>query len=713
MAVVGASPHPSFVALCYRNILRHGFPGPVYPVNRRAARIGEAVCYPSVRDLPEPVDLVLVGVPLQHVPAVLADCEARGVGAVDIISSGYAESVAPQLAGGVERQRQLRAFAQRTGIRLVGPNCLGLMSVPGRLMAIPTYLDRLLPGPVALVLQSGMMVPSVLITCQDRGMGFTYVVTSGNEADLDAADYFEYFVEDPNTRVLGGFIEEIRDVDKLLKVARRAADQRKPIVILKIGRSEAAQRAALAHTGSMVGSDRVVDALFRREGITRARSVDELVEMLAIFHTRKLPRGSGVAAVSVSGGVAGLLCDLAPDCGVTFPELLPATRQALRSVVPVYGNVGNPVDITGQGVFEVDLLRGALGHLAAAENIHVVLHVRSVPSKLDLQSPVGQALNAAVRDYPDTLFLNVSLVGGSMHEALSPDVPLVEPVGALDGIPFLQGAEPLLKAVAALVRYAEFQHQRATPAEDGPADLPADVAERARALVAAAAGRTLAEREGKALLALYGIAVPDGAAVADEESAVAAARRLGYPLALKVDAANLAHKSDVGGVVLGIEDEAALRSAFRTTLANVRAATPQTEVRGALVERLAPPGLELILGMTRDPRFGAGLLLGLGGIFAELLGETALRLLPVGAAEARAMLGELRGAERLLAGQARAAGAHAEPLDVEALLDVVARFSHLCQDLEGLVEAVDVNPLRLYGRGRGALALDCLVVRAL
>ena len=524
VAVVGASQNPSFVSGILKNLLRYGYEGSVAAVNPKYDKILEAPCYPSVADVPGPLDLVVVGVANRFIPSILDQCEKKGVGAVEIVSSGFSEMGGEE---GARRQAELAGWARRTGIPVGGPNCLGLMNALIGMLALPTTVEELIPGHVGAVLQSGMMAPSVIVPLLSRNIGFTIAVTTGNEADLEAADYIRYCVEDDETRVIACYTEQIKTPERFIAACELAAERQKPIVMLKIGRSETARQSALAHTGSLVGSDEVVDVVLRKLGVTRVDSVDELFEAVAIFHARKLPRGGGVAPVSVSGGAGGLLADLAQTCGVSFPPLPVETARSLGEVVPEYGNVGNPLDITGQGVFDTEIARGALNLLAQAGNLDVVVWARSFPSRLDRQTPVGEILEQVVRDHPDILFLVMSLVSGHFHPGANPDIPVVEPIDHLDGIPFLQGSDTGLKAIASLIRYAEFQRRRAAGDPARRRLVSADVAERARALLRQAGRRSLGEREGKAILALYGIPTTGERLAASADDASPAAEEVG------------------------------------------------------------------------------------------------------------------------------------------------------------------------------------------
>jgi acetyltransferase len=695
VAVVGASQNPSFVSGIFKNLLRHGFQGTVSAVNPRYQEILGAPCYPSVLDVPGPLDLVIVGVASRYIPAILEQCEEKGVGAVEIVSSGFSEMGG---AEGAQRQAELAQWARLSEIPVGGPNCLGLMNMSIGMMALPTVVERLIPGQVAAILQSGMMAPSIIVPLLARGIGFTIGVTTGNEADLEAADYIRYAVQDEATRVIACYTEQIKTPAKFVAACEAAAEAGKPVIMLKIGRSEIAQRSALAHTGSLVGADGVTDAVLRKLGVTRVDTVDDLYEAIAVFHARKLPRGGGVAPVSVSGGAGGLLADLAQGIGVSFPPLPAQTAEALRKVVPEYGSVGNPLDITGQGVFEPQLAGGAIEQLAQADNLDIIVWARSFPCNLDRATPVGQILERAVETYPDVLFLVMSLVSGHFYPAPGADLELADPVNHLGGVPFLQGSESSLKAIAALIRYAEFQRARRERNASGPRErlTPESAARRARGLLRAVGGRALTERESKVILALYGIRTTREILATDSEHAVTAAEEIGYPVALKAESPLLLHKSDAGAVILNVTDEAMLRSRFKRALTNAWSAVPSDSVTGVLVQEMVPPGTEVIIGMSRDPQFGPIIACGLGGVFVETLKDVQLLVPPISEADARQALARLRGS-RLF--------------DHAAIVDVLLRFSELCLDVGDLVQEIDVNPL-IVAAGQGACAVDCLIVPA-
>ena len=701
IAIVGASPRMGFANSIQIMLEGGGYDGEILPVNPRHEEIRGRRCYPTLDAIPGHVDLAILVVPARATLDVLEECAAKGVGAVNIIASGFGEQ--PDDAEGAARQRQIRDFARRTGIRVAGPNCLGNISVPNRMNAFSGPFDAPLPpGPVAVVFQSGLLSYSVVAPLIDRNIGFRYVVTSGNEADLDATDFMHFFIEDDETRVIGAFIEQFRDAGKLLEVATLAAERHKPIVVLKIGRSEGGKRAALAHTGSLVGADEAADAVMRQHGIIRVDSIDELNETLAIFHANRLPRGDGLGAVFMSGGAAGLTADIAQDLGLRHPELAPETATKLAEIIPIYGAIGNPLDMTGQIWAMPGGMERVFRTLAEDPNLDVIVYGRAFPSQIDIAPESAEFPSDLPERYPDKLFLIMALAAGRHRTQSYAEDVMAQPADAIGGIPFLQGAENSLRAIRSLMRYATFQRERLRT----PDPIPSPCARQARDLIRGTGGRPLVEREAKRLLALYDIPVTRERLVTSADDAVDAARSIGYPVVLKIESPDIAHKTEAGGVLLGVADAAAARAGFTRVMDNARASAPGARLDGVLVQQQAGSGYELILGMTQDPDFGPVVAVGLGGVFVETLRDVALGVPPLTDRDARDMLERLR-AYRVLEGSGARGGA---PADIDALAGIITRFGQLCVDLRDDVAEIDINPLLALERGHGALVLDALVV---
>ena len=701
VAVVGASQKTSFVTRIIRNLVKNGFTGTVSAVNPRYENLDEVPCYPSLAAVPGDVDFALVGVAAEIVPAVLADFEAKHTKAAIVVSSGYADM---GTAEGLQRQAMLTEFAQRTGIRIGGPNCLGAMNAHNGLIALPTEFETLVPGHVSAVLQSGMLVPSFTMPLMARGIGVSRVISTGNEADLDAAAYIENFVEDQHTKVIACYIEQIRDARRFEAACEKAAENGKPIVLIKIGSSDGGRHAALAHTGSMVGSDDVTDAMLRRLGVIRVASVDDLVEAVAALHARRLPRGNRVAFISPSGGASGIISDCGEKCGVNLPAPSADTVSQLKTILPAFGTAANPLDITGQGIYQTEILEKAIDVIARSNEYDVVVLGRDFPAGMDRSSPVGRVLEAAVAKYPEVNFLVSSIVGGKMFTSLTPGESLAEPTVKLDGVPFLQGTETVLQGLNALTRYGEFQRRRLRPRRRRP-EMP-DNARRIIAEAVAAGNRVIGETVSKELFASYGISGASEVLAATAAEATKAAAQIGGRVALKIDSQDIAHKTEAGGVLLNIDASSAsdITQAFELILSNVRAHAPTARIRGVLVQEMVLDGLEFVLGMTVDPQFGPVVACGLGGILVEVMKDIRLLIPPFDVDDVKEELAKLRGAALLRGIRGQAAS------DTEALANTAVRFGDLALDLAGSVSEIDINPLLVRPAGRGVIAVDGLIV---
>jgi acyl-CoA synthetase (NDP forming) len=687
IAIIGASPDTArFGGRPLANLERHGYAGTIYPVNPKYSEVRGLRCYPSLAAVEDQVDAALLAIPAAAIPAALEECAARGVKLAVIVSSGFAEAG----DAGAATQRQIVESARAGGIRLLGPNCLGFINVTDGIPAAATAaveLPDLLPGGISLVSHSGALgIVSVFVRAYDHGVGFRYVISSGNESDLHALELMRMFVEDPETRVIAGLIEELRRPDELAAVAEAALDAGKPIVLLKIGRSEGGTRAASAHTAALAGSDAVYDASFRAHGIVRVDDLDELWEVPHLFDSVPLPSGRRVGVITTSGGLNGLMADLLHREGLDAPTLSPHTVDALREALPAHAVPENPLDLSGGlggGAGEIaafttslklldadpriDLI--VLGQIAVRENHHEVMDpiievVRLLRKPVVLLSPGGSISDRAL---------------GSLHRS---------------GIPLFRSPQRCARAIGHLCSYADFVRDRRAagppapaPTRDAAAPLPA---------VEIGPGLLDADRSWE-LLASYGLPLAGRAVARDLEEAQAAAERIGYPVALK--ALGLLHKTEAGGVVLGLRDAGELAAAYADVCA--RLGTAEVEI-----QEMVEGGVEMLVGVQHDDHFGNVVVVGSGGILVELVGDSALRLPPVGPDAARTMIESLR-ATKMLAGFRGS-----PPADVDALVDVVTRVSELATDLQGRLESLDLNPVIVLPEGRGARIVDAVVIGA-
>jgi acetyltransferase len=679
-------------------LLRHGYSGGVYPVNPGYATVGEARCYSSAADIAGPVDVALIIVPKGRVAATLADCAAKGVKAAAIVSSGFAETG----PAGKADELALVDLARSHGIRLLGPNCFGYFNSHAsvNLFGSASLLTRpLLKGSIGFVTQSGALAASIVDRAQERGIGFSTVLTTGNQADVDNAECLDLLVDDPNTRVVTMFMEGLRRPEAFRAAARRAAEAAKPCLVLKTGVSEIAREAALSHTGSLVGDDAVYDALFRQEGVIRCREPDELFLAGALLANHCAATSQtercGVAVVSMSGAMGGILADCAATEGVALARLSDETCRLLGEL-PGVGGCLNPLDAamaTWSGGFEV--IGKIAGILARDDGVEVVvLALSGLPYAERLVDDCVAALRPTGKVFVPLWAADRAELGNALARLANEGVTVFETPGTA------------LRAIRALELYRLHQRRLRSGEVARSALSSIDPERRDRAIeFLRSTGPSLSEHESKHLLSLYGVDIPEEQIARSASEAAAAADRLGYPVVLKINSAAIAHKTEAQGVALHLRDAAQVRQAFDAILASVAQRDPGAHRDGVLVARMAEPGIEMILGGLRDPQLGPVVLAGLGGVFVEVLRDTTLRLAPVSVPEARAMLSELRGSV-LLQGT-RGQGAR----DRDAVARVLAALSALMIELQDYIEEVDINPVIVHAEDCGVTIADALVVR--
>jgi acyl-CoA synthetase (NDP forming) len=684
IALFGASGDPGKISgkpLAY--LRKHGFPGRLLVVNPRYAELGGVPCVPALDAAAAaggPLDLAVVALGQDLVEDALEQCRAAGVRAAVILGSGYAETG----EAGRARQTALAARARAAGVRLLGPNCQGFINVADRVAASfspALEVPALTPGGLALVTQSGALGGVLLNRARERGLGLAFWASTGNEADVTWLDGVAFALSHPATRVVAAYAESVPDGRRLLALGAEARARQVPLVVLAGGLSEGGRLAAVSHTGVMLGAGRVARAALEEAGLVRAGGLDELLEIAEALGTGPPPAGPRLAVLTTSGGAGVLVADALEGTPVRLAELAPGSEAALRDLLPPFAAPRNPVDVTAQVITQPDLLRRALEATLADPGVDAALVALTMVTG-DLAAAVARGLAAAAGSGGKPVV--VAWMAGALAEA---GYALLREAG-VPCFPTLRGS---LAALGGVARWAQARTQpvrAAGPAGAGAARVPPGA---------------LTERAARAVLALYGVRGPREAFAAGPEEAGAAAAALGYPVVLKVEAPGLSHKTEAGGVRLGLTDRGAVEAAARAMLAGVRAAAPGAAVRGFLVQEQAAGVAELLVGATRDPRFGAVVTCGLGGIFAEALGDVALRLAPVDEGEARAMLEELRGFPLLAGARGR------PPADLGAAAAAVAAVSRLAVDLGDRLEALEVNPLVVAAAGGGAVAVDALL----
>lgn len=681
IAIVGASSDYSKVnGRPLKHLREKGYAGRIYPVNPKYAAIDGLACFAAVADIPGPVDLAIVAVPAKLVPAALRELAGHRVSAVIVFSSGFAELGAE----GRALEAKIVAIARASGMRLCGPNCLGLINAFERVIAtFGQYADGPTPpGPVGFVTQSGAFGTAIAALARRRELGLGYFVNTGNESDVTFAQVMREVLLDPRIKVGAGYIEGLRDGAELTALAGSALAAGKPLVLAKVGRSDAGARAAASHTGSLAGADAVFDGVIRQHGIIRARNEEHMLDMVEAFSYCGLPQGSGLGIITQSGGAGVLMADRADELGLTVPTLADATQRALLATIPGFGACGNPVDVTGQFVANPALLRDSVKIVMADPQVHVgIVWLQLMDAYVDTLISIFAEIKAQV----DKPFV-VCWVAASDHA--------LHALRAL-GIAVLRGAEPAVDAVAALVRYAAMRRQWQAEAAIGAAlqaprlDLPPGAG-------------PLSTLDGAQLLRAAGVELARSEFARTAAEAVACAARIGYPVAVKIESKDILHKTDAGGVALGLGDGAAVAAAFSRVTASAARYHPEAALDGVIIQQMIAGGVDLVIGLHNDPVFGTVVMAGLGGIHVEVLKDVVFRQAPVTPAEAARMLAELKSG--VLLDGVRGAPA----VDRAALARLISAVSLFGVAAGARLAELDLNPVR--AGPAGTLALDWLLI---
>lgn len=699
VAVVGASPDTTRLrGTLFEVICRPGYEGRIYPVTPSHKEIAGHKCYPTVNDLPEVVDLAILLVPADAVIAELERCGKAGIKAAAIVASGFAEQTGDE---GEAMQRDLSATIAKYDMAVTGPNSLGFVNFAKGLKptfspAIARASLSLIPewhsegGRAAVIAQSGAIGFGMYDRGRLREIPFRYAVTTGNEAGLRAFDIVEWMLEEGETELFLMFLEDIRDGEQFRRVAARALREGKPILMSKIGRSQAAQELAASHTGAMAGSDRVNRAVLEEYGIVLCDDLDQLVDIAAAFyHNRtKLPKGRRIGISAGTGGGGGWMADMCDAVGLEVPVLDAEARKAIDAVLPVYGSSRNPVDGTAQAISMVGNA-ALLGMTAAAKNI-------------DGNIMVTSARAAHVFEKEKDKFLAVGRDGVKPVVCWTYTWPSQETIAffANAGLPLFTATKSTANAMAALATYREIKDGFAEPL---PPAQPNDAQHGRMQKEIAAADHEFAARQ---LLAVHGIGTLSGTLTTTQEEAVAAVEAIAGPAVMKIQSPDILHKTEAGGVKLKITtaDEAA--AAHDALVMSARSYNADAVIAGVLVEPMAEPGVEMILGVQNDQTFGPIILVGMGGIFAEIMEDTVLAS-PVATTEAAiALIGRLKGAPLLFGARGK------QPADVAAVAELIVALSKFATQYAGHIATIDLNPVIVHPEGQGLSVVDALIEAA-
>lgn len=699
IVIVGASDRANNWSLrVWRNLKRYGFPGAVYPVNPRRETVWDVTCYPDFTSLPEPPDHVVVVVPAPHVPGLLEDAAAAGARSATVFSSGFEEAPHEE---GQALGRKLREVIARTGIALSGPNCLGNMIARSKMVTMTDDRQQnLIAGPVAVLGQSGGLVMAIKRTLEDRGIPVGYLLTCGNESGLTAADYIQYFATEPDVKVIVCYLEAVNAPKAFLEACRAARAAGKPVVAVKLGGSEEGRAAAQAHTGALAGAFEAFDAVAGAAGAIRVNTMDDVIETVELFLHSPLPAGPGLGAITLSGGLRGMMLDGAAANGMTFPDLAPETCSKLEEALGVGTIIGNPLDAGFAALSSQDNLINGIKFLLDDPAIDLLLVQEEIPRTSGVTAKesnlrrINEMVGAGVSK-PIAFCSMISYAFTDYSRELRKE---------LGNVSFVQEVDKSLRAVRAVATYAE---NARLAARDVPAAPPVAATDAVRRLRDAAAGQgqiALDEVASKALLRDCGVPVPDEAVAASADEAAKAAATIGYPVVLKAVCAEITHKSDAGAVRVGLASEDDLRAAWDGITASVAAYNAAAKIDGMLVAPMIGGGLELVLGIQNDSDMGCVVMFGSGGVLLELYKDVAFGPPDLDAEIARSMIDRTR-AGRLIDGYRGS-----PPLDREAVVDALVALGRLARDFGDLIEAVDVNPFVVLEAGKGGYALDGLVI---
>jgi acyl-CoA synthetase (NDP forming) len=692
IAIIGASQNlikPSGIPLTLLTLFEYA--GEVYPVNPKYDQLGGWKCYPTLADIPGPVDLAIIGVPAAITMEALQQCAAGGVKVAIVFTSGFAEVD----ESGRRVQEEMRRLARSSGMRILGPNCLGVLNLYNG--SVPSFMFHekpsglFYPEKLSYITQSGGLGAIIYQMVLQHSVGFNYFVSTGNEADVSFAEILSHLVGRDEVGLIGGYIEGLqRDGRLFMEACHRALHSRKLVTFQKVGRTAVGATAAASHTGALVGEDRVYDGVFKQYGAVRADDVEQMNALITLHAAGRLPAGKNIGVITISGGGGVVVADKCPQFGLEVVRLTEKTQNNLREFFPSYGAVANPVDLTSAIFVDEALFQRAIRTVMEDPLVDVGAFF------YNLQMPDTEAAQKIIDVY------------------YSVDKPLVVftwPTGqdfAVEarekmiraGVPVIEHVPSGLWALSALADWVK-KVENVTPF---PVYQPGVEQQRALETIRLSRNRSLTESRSKEILKAYGITVTREKLARSAPEAVAAAENVGYPVVLKIESPDILHKTEAGGVILNLEDAGSVEKAYDLIIKRARSYNPAARLDGVLVQEMLPPGLEVILGVKKDPIFGPAILFGLGGIYVELLKDVALRTAPLREEDARNMIEEIQGKALLdgVRGQ--------PPRDRQALVTIMMQLSQMAVELGGRIAELDINPLILYPEGEGAVAADALIV---
>ncbi len=684
IALVGATDRSRWSVNTYFNLKNFDFSGPIYCVNPNYEQVHGEPAFKRLSDIPQPVDLAFVMVPTHRVYPIVEEAAAIGIKNLVILTSGFSE-MGEQ---GRQQEQQILQFAQSHNMTMLGPNGNGFVNIVSQTMPYGLPISPpLVTGPVGVVLQSGALASAVITLAQARYVGLSFLVSMGNETMLSATDVINYLIEDESTRVIAVFLESIRQPDTFRRVAIKALEHNKPIVAFKIGKSDVGARAAMAHTGALVGNDAINDALFKQLGVIRVDSLEDLITTAGMLsYNRPLP-GRRAGIVTPSGGACDILSDRSQDEGIELPEFSPETAQGLQQILPAFSTVHNPLDVTGYIVIDRTLQQRSLEVVLQDPGLDFVVcitdppRIEPAPSLLEPLLEYYESFGTTVRHAQRPIVV--------MSNTFVDLTPFGRTLADRAGVHFAGGIEHGMKALGKAVWWYE-------TAEKALARIHQQEPIPAITLAHPPVG-SWSEYQAREFLQAHGVPVAPGTLATNEEEAVAAAQNFGFPVVMKIQSSQILHKSDMGGVLLNLTSPDEVRQGFRTIMGKAEGLALTSVVDGILVSPMRPAGIELLVGVIQDPLWGQVLAVGLGGIWVEVFKDTSVRVLPVQRDEIKEMLLELQGAALFRGTRGQ------PPVNMEMLVESIFRVAQISQGLKDQLESLEINPFLIYNTHLEAL----------
>ena len=683
VAVVGASREEGKVGHdLLKNLVNHGYKGTIYPINPKVDNLLGIKAYASLNEVPDKIDLAVIVVPAAHVEKVVDECIIKGIDSIIVISAGFKESGIE----GTARERELYNKIKQHSIRMLGPNCLGLIDTQSSLNA-SFAADMPTQGNIAFFSQSGALCTAILDWAASECIGFSKFISMGNKTDIDEVDLIKVMDDDPHTKVVLGYLEGVKNGISFINATQKLT-KKKPMIVVKSGGTMAGAKAASSHTGTLAGAENAFDAAFKQSGILRAKTIEELFDYARIFSHQNLPKGPNIALITNAGGPGIIAADAIERSTLKMTSFSKYTIDSLRSSLPAMSNVYNPVDVLGDA--KADRYKFVIEKVLEDSNVDAVLIILTPQTMTEIEKTavvIGEISNRTNKTVV-TSFMGGKRIGNSLKLMCQKNVT---------NYPFPERA---VKAVEAMYKYTLWQ-KKPIP-EINTINVQKEKVLSIFEKVKQTGHHDLDEKDAKEVISAYGFKIPKNMLATSEVDAVKVANEIGYPVVLKISSPDILHKSDFGGVVIGVKNEVEVRRYFCDITQKARRLLPDAEIKGVLVQQMITGGKELALGMSRDPQFGPLIMFGLGGIYIEILKDITFRIAPIGIEDAKEMIQEIRSFPLLK-------GTRGErPVDINAIVDNILWLSQMVTDFPEIME-MDINPLFVLPEGEGTIALDARI----